>query len=175
MPGREVGPGSGPSFIDSFRVGHDGRLTAAPGSPFPAQRVGPFGSEFRPTNPNQLFVSNAHDGGGNGSVSAYTVGKDAALTAVGGSPFADDQTAPCWVEISHDGKYLFAINTGSSSISRYSDRAERRHDAARQHAVQAARPASGRSTPGSIRPAGTCTSSMPGRRPSASSPSTAGT
>ena len=57
---------AGPSYIDSFRVGHDGRLTAAPGSPFPAQRVGPFGSEFRPTNPHQLFVSNAHDGGGSG-------------------------------------------------------------------------------------------------------------
>ncbi len=119
LAGTRVGPGSGPSFIDSFRVGHDGRLTAAPGSPFPAQRIGPFGSEFRPTDPNQLFVSNAHDGGGNGSVSAYTVGKDATLTAVGGSPFADDETAPCWVEISHDGQYLFAINTGSSSISRY--------------------------------------------------------
>ena len=40
----------------------DGRLTPAPGSPFAAQRIGPFGSAFRPTNPDQLFVSNAHDG-----------------------------------------------------------------------------------------------------------------
>jgi 6-phosphogluconolactonase (cycloisomerase 2 family) len=47
------------------------------------------------------------------------VGKDASLTAINGSPFADNETAPCWVEISHDGQYLFAINTGSSSISRY--------------------------------------------------------
>ncbi|MEA2631654.1 MAG: hypothetical protein QOE66_1873 [Chloroflexota bacterium] len=114
-----VGPANGPSFIDSFRVGHDGRLTAAPGSPFAAQRIGPFGSAFRPTNPRQLFVSNAHDGALAGSVSAYRVGHDAALTPVGGSPYADLQTAPCWVEISHDGKYLFAINTASSSISRY--------------------------------------------------------
>jgi 6-phosphogluconolactonase (cycloisomerase 2 family) len=119
LAGTRVGPAAGPSYIDSFRVGHDGRLTAAPGSPFPAQRIGPFGSEFRPTNPDQLFVSNAHDGGGNGSVSAYTVGQDATLTAINGSPFADGETAPCWVEISHDGQYLFAINTGSSSISRY--------------------------------------------------------
>jgi DNA-binding beta-propeller fold protein YncE len=119
LAGTRVGPAAGPSSIDSFRVGRDGRLTAAPGSPIAAQRIGPFGSEFRPTNPRQLFVSNAHDGGGNGSVSVYTVGKDAALTAVNGSPFADHETAPCWVEISHDGRYLFAINTGSSSISRY--------------------------------------------------------
>ena len=26
---------------------------------------------------------------------------------------------PCWVEISRDGKYLFAINTGSANLSRY--------------------------------------------------------
>jgi len=29
------------------------------------------------------------------------------------------QTAPCWVEISHDGRYLFAVNTGSGEISSY--------------------------------------------------------
>ena len=28
--------------------------------------------------------------------------------------------APCWVEISHNGKYLFAVNTASGSISSYS-------------------------------------------------------
>ena len=49
-----------------------GRLTAAPGSPFTAQGLGPFGSQFRPTNPGQLFVSNAHNGTGLGTVSAFT-------------------------------------------------------------------------------------------------------
>ena len=53
----------GTSQIDSFTVGFGGRLTAAPGSPFPAQGLGPFGSEFRPTDPGQLFVSNAHNVG----------------------------------------------------------------------------------------------------------------
>jgi DNA-binding beta-propeller fold protein YncE len=119
LVGTSVGPNSGPSFIDSFSVGEDGRLTAAPGSPFPAQKIGPFGSQFRPTNPNQLFVSNAHDGGGNGTVSVYDVAADGTLTAIAGSPFADFQTAPCWVAISHDGAYLYAINTASSSVSSY--------------------------------------------------------
>src|SRR6516225_50663 len=50
------------SLIDSFTVRPNGRLAAAPGSPFPAQGLGPFGSEFRPTNPDQLFISNAHNG-----------------------------------------------------------------------------------------------------------------
>jgi len=41
------------------------------------------------------------------------------LSSIGSSPFADFQTAPCWVEISHDGRYLFAVNTGSGEISSY--------------------------------------------------------
>src|SRR5437868_6968489 len=40
-------------------------------------------------------------------------------TERGSSPFRDEQTAPCWVEISHDGHYLFAVNTGNSTISSY--------------------------------------------------------
>jgi len=107
------------SLIDSFQVGRDGRLSAAPTSPLPAQGAGPFGSEFRPTNPSQLYVSNAHNGPGLGSVSAFSVAPDAGLTSIGSSPFSDNQTAPCWVEISHDGQYLFAVNTAQPSVSRY--------------------------------------------------------
>jgi len=114
-----VGPNAGPSYLDGFRIGDDGRLTAAPGSPFAAQRIGPFGSAFSPTHRSQLFVSNAHDGPGAGSVSVYHVARDGTLDAINGSPFADGQTAPCWVAISPDGRALFAVNTGAGSISRY--------------------------------------------------------
>ena len=107
------------SLIDSFTVASDGRLTAASGSPFAAQGPGPFGSEFRPTNPTQLYVSNAHGGPLAGTVSAFSVGGDGTLSSIGSSPFADNQTAPCWVEISHDGHYLFTVNTASNSISSY--------------------------------------------------------
>jgi len=118
--GIEVGTTDPSTFlIDSFKVGADGRLTAAADSPFPAEAAGPFGSEFSPTNPHHLYVSNAHGGAGNGSVSAFSVTPNARLNPIGASPYADGQTAPCWVEISHDGRYLFAVNTGSTSISSY--------------------------------------------------------
>lgn len=120
LVGTEVGT-TDPStwLIDSFVVRNDGRLKAAPGSPFAAQGPGPFGSEFRPTNPGELYVSNAHGGTNNGTVSAFGVATNGTLSSIGASPFADNQTAPCWVEISHDGQYLFTVNTASATISRY--------------------------------------------------------
>jgi len=95
--------------------------SAAPGSPFAALgKMGPFGSEFRPTNAAQLFVSNTHDGPNAGSVSAFADSADGTLSSIGSSPFADNQTAPCWVELTHDGQFLFTVNTGSRSVSGYS-------------------------------------------------------
>jgi hypothetical protein len=116
-----VGTEVGTSVIDSFTVGSGGRLTAAPGSPFPAEGAGPFGSQFRPTAPGQLFVSNAHNtAADSGTVSAFTDARDGTLSPVAGSPFADKQMAPCWVEVTHDGRFLFTVNTASGSISRFS-------------------------------------------------------
>ena len=107
------------SKIDSFNVLPYGRLRAAPGSPYTGQGLGQLGAEFNPVNPSQLFVTNAHNGAGLGTVSSYRIGFFGSLNPVSASPFADGQTAPCWVEVSHDGRYLFAINTGSKNISSY--------------------------------------------------------
>jgi 6-phosphogluconolactonase len=117
---RLIGTRVGTSEIDSFTVGEGGLLTASPGSPYTAQGQGPFGSAFRPTDDSQLFVSNAHDGTGAGTVSAFTDGVDGTLTPIGSSPFANGQTGTCWVEISPDGQTLFSVNTGTGSVSRYS-------------------------------------------------------
>jgi 6-phosphogluconolactonase len=117
-----VGTRDNTSLIDSFTVRFDGRLVAAPGSPFPAQSLGPIGAEFRPTNPAELYVSNAHAGAGLGTVSAFRVSRRGVLTSIGDSPVPDGQTAPCWVEISHDGKWLFAVNTASATVSSYAIR-----------------------------------------------------
>ena len=117
------------SQIDSFTVGHDGGLTPAPGSPYDAQAFAPLqgwgqlGSEFSPTSPNQLFVSDAHTAAGGaafpGLVSSFSVAADGTLTPVG-APVANDGGAACWIEISHDGHFLFVVNTASASISSYS-------------------------------------------------------
>ena len=117
------------SRIDSFTVGGDGRLTAAPGSPYdaqafsPTQGYGQLGSEFNPTDPNQLFVSDAHTAAGGaafpGLVSSFADASDGTLTPVG-APVANDGGAACWIEISHDGSFLFVVNTASASVSSYS-------------------------------------------------------
>jgi DNA-binding beta-propeller fold protein YncE len=125
---RLVGTRIASSAIDSFTVARTGLLTAAVGSPFaaqgftPAQGYGQLGSEFSPTNPEQLFVSDAHNaagGGAPGLVSSFTDQTDGLLTPIAGSPVSNDGTASCWVEISHDGAYLFVVNTGSATVSSY--------------------------------------------------------
>jgi 6-phosphogluconolactonase (cycloisomerase 2 family) len=117
------------SEIDSFTVGHGGRLVPAAGSPFdaqafsPAQGWGQLGSEFSPAHPDQLFVSDAHTAAGGaafpGLVSSFIDAADGTLTPVG-APVANDGGAACWIEISRDGKFLFVVNTASASISSYS-------------------------------------------------------
>ena len=65
-------------------------------------------------------MSNAHNAGvGTGTVSAFQDSAAGILSPIGISPFADQQTAPCWVEITHDGRFLCTVSTGSGTISRY--------------------------------------------------------
>lgn len=116
----KFGPRDMPSQIDSFAVGKSGLLTPAPGTPFAAEGLGPFGSAFRPTDPSQLFVSNAHNGADLATVSAFSVAADGTLSSIAGSPFRDYQTAACWVEITPDGYTLFTVNTAVPSITTFS-------------------------------------------------------
>ena len=171
---RLVGTRVGTSLIDSFTVGSDGRLTAAPGSPFAAQGLGPFGSEFRPDRLHaSCIVSNAHGGAGNGTVSAFNVAGNGTLTSIGASPFADNQTAPCWVEISHDGQYLFTVNTASNSISSYTINPD--GSLTLLGSTPFKTPGSAPSTRASARTARRSGSSATPTTPSAPSPSTAAT
>lgn len=122
-----VGTRVATSEIDSFTVSGDGQLTVAPGSPYsaqafsPAQGWGQLGSEFSPNHPDELFVSDAHTAAGSpapGLVSSFSVDPSGALTPVG-APVPNDGKASCWVEITHDGRYMFVVNTASATISSY--------------------------------------------------------
>ena len=117
-----IGTRTGTSQIDSFVVLPGGNLLAAKGSPF--HRAGPRPARRRRSSarpPRNLFVSNAHNGAGLGTVSAFRDSLSGQLSPIGipPPPYANGQTAPCWVEISHNGKYLFTVNTGSANISSY--------------------------------------------------------
>ena len=59
------------------------------------------------------------------------------------------------MEITHDGRYLFAVNTAVPSISRYRICGGWVAASARQHGVQSAHRAERRSTPGSHQTAST--------------------
>ncbi len=107
------------SVVYTYTVTSAGLLTPAPDSPVAAQGAGPFGSAFDPINPSQLFVSNAHNGTALGTVSAFDVASDGTLTSIDSSPFADYQTAPCWVAVTPNGHYLIAVNAGTPSVSSY--------------------------------------------------------
>jgi len=134
-----VGARVASSLIDSFTVGSDGLLTAAPGSPFPAQGQGPFGSEFRPTNASELYVSNAHDGANLGSVSAFNVSGNGTLQSIGASPVADSaDTLGHATDVERSAVRALEPGTGadtSSGPAGVSARSVRRQGLGRGHAV----------------------------------------
>ena len=117
---RLIGTRKGTTQIDSFLVDRDGRLHAAPGSPF-AATAGTFAGAFRPTAANQLFVANTQGGGnpaGPSSLSVYAASPNGALAAIG-APVGNGQRGSCWIALTPDGRYAFTSNAGSDSISRY--------------------------------------------------------
>ena len=70
------------SEIDSFTVGCGRTPAERPGFAGRRQGLGQLGAEFNPANPSQLFISNAHNGTGLGTVSSYDVGFDGSLNPV---------------------------------------------------------------------------------------------
>ncbi|MBA3962769.1 MAG: beta-propeller fold lactonase family protein [Chthoniobacterales bacterium] len=103
------------SNIDTYPLDHTGRPTAHIVTPSDA--ITPFG--FYTTNGNQLFVSDDFNDVPNlGAMSSFLIGDDGHLTLVSSAipAFAD---FACWVVASNDGRFVFLVNTGSGTISRY--------------------------------------------------------
>ena len=78
---------------------------------------GPFGSEFQPPTPVSCTCQTP-TARQRRRIGVPPTGTEADLDrSITVRP--DHQTAPCRVEISHDGRYLFAVNTAQPSISSY--------------------------------------------------------
>jgi len=110
-------------IIEAFKLDKKtGLLISAPGAPYLAQGPQSLGMVFNPTNDTQLFVSALVEFLVQpGSVSSYLVaetGQISPITSIGVG--TDGQFSTCWLDVTSNGNYLFASNTRSGSISRYS-------------------------------------------------------
>ena len=91
-----------------FNVNADGSLTPLAGSPFPAGN-GPDGMSTANTS---LFVANENDS----TISAYRINNDGSLTAAPGSPFSVDPADIYNVNVTPDGRFVYAADGDDSQI-----------------------------------------------------------
>ena len=101
--------------IDVFAVGSGG-LASAPVVNASAGQT-PFGFAFN--QQGVLIVSEAFGGAADASaVSSYTLGSNGTLAVVSAS-VPTTETAACWVAVTYNGKFAYAANTGSASVTGY--------------------------------------------------------
>jgi 6-phosphogluconolactonase len=102
------------NMIDTYVVGLDGKASGPTTQASTGQT--PYGFEF--DNRGHLIVSDAYGGNaGAGAMSSYNVSSSGISLITG--PVADNQTAPCWVAITKNGRFAYTTNTGTSNISGY--------------------------------------------------------
>jgi 6-phosphogluconolactonase len=100
------------NVLDSYHIQHDGSLS----TPTVTSATGntPYGFAFSPVEPSLFVVADA----GAGAVTAYHL-HDGTVSVADG-PVTDQQMAPCWVAVTHNGRFAYTANAGSSSVSGYS-------------------------------------------------------
>jgi len=102
--------------ISTYTV--DRRGLASGPMPQASNGATPFGFAF--DQRGRLFVSEAFGGAPDGSaVSSYRVTRDGGLQLVDGSE-PTTETAACWVAIPRGGRFAYATNTGSGTITGFS-------------------------------------------------------
>ena len=102
------------NMIDTYVVGHDG----VAGSPVSQLSTGttPYGFEF--DKRGRIIVSDAYGGNANaGAMSSYNVSAGGISLITG--PVYNQQTAPCWVAVTKNGRFAYTTNTVTSNISGY--------------------------------------------------------
>ena len=101
--------------IDVFAVGSGGLASAAVVNASAGQT--PFGFAFN--QHGVLIVSEAFGGGVDASaVSSYTLSTNGTLAVVSAS-VPTTETAACWIAVTNNGKFAYAANTGSASVTGY--------------------------------------------------------
>ncbi len=105
----------GTNTVDAYNVGANGVADA--GHFTPSSGATPFGFAFRR---NTIIVTEAFGGApGLSGASSYNT-NGVGSVAVISSTVKDTQTAACWFVVTKNGKYGYAANTGSNTISGYS-------------------------------------------------------
>jgi 6-phosphogluconolactonase len=107
----------GTSLIDTYSIDFDGtpsqdRIQHSFGN-------APFAFAFDPRD--NLLVTEIHESSGTageGAVTSYQLDRDGILNTISGS-VPDAQTAPCWIAVTPDGRFAYAVNTASFVISGY--------------------------------------------------------
>jgi 6-phosphogluconolactonase len=101
--------------IVTYRVGPFGYASGPIVQPSAGQT--PFGFAFDPRG--RLIVSEAFGGATDASaVSSYRVAGNGTISVISPS-VATTETAACWVVVTGNGRYAYATNTGSNSVSGY--------------------------------------------------------
>jgi 6-phosphogluconolactonase (cycloisomerase 2 family) len=103
------------SVVDGFRVGHNGRLTPLPGSPY-ASALFAEGAVITPDG-RHLFVAGAGQGATPGALAAYTINDDGTLTQAPGSPFPAGMF-PVGIDTTPDGRHLLVSSDSDVIPSR---------------------------------------------------------
>ncbi len=107
-----------PASISVFSIDTSrGILTPVAGSPFQFPSLVAPNPQFLVTSPNAglLYVSN----GASGSISAFTIAANGALTEVAGSPFTAGANI-AGLLIDPKGQFLYAADSGNSKIAAFS-------------------------------------------------------
>lgn len=111
-------PGTTPPLantLGSFRIKGDGRLEPVQSGLATANVAAPTLLGIA-THPKKPIIYGGLVGGG--QIAVFTYDKNGALTFV--RAVGDSGAGPCWTTVSADGKFLYAVNTGSVAVAVYS-------------------------------------------------------
>ena len=107
----------GTSLIDKYSINYDG--TPSQDEVQTSFGNAPFAFAF--DHQDNLLVAEVRESSGivgQGAVSSYQLNNAGDIDVISGS-VPDFQSAPCWVALTGNGRYAYAVNTASSNISGY--------------------------------------------------------